>query len=82
VHGAARIGRRTAPGYNYLRATNLEVGLLLHFGPEARFYRVIHRKQKEKENRSNQENPLHPDETLNSVARAPEAAVNLLPQGR
>lgn len=23
--------------YNYLRATNLEVGLLLHFGPEAKF---------------------------------------------
>jgi GxxExxY protein len=27
--------------YNYLRATNLEVGLLLHFGPEARFHRLI-----------------------------------------
>jgi GxxExxY protein len=27
---------------NYLRATELEVGLLLHFGPEARFYRVVH----------------------------------------
>jgi GxxExxY protein len=27
--------------YNYLRATNLEVGLLLHFGPEPKFYRVI-----------------------------------------
>lgn len=27
--------------YNYLRATNLEVGLLLHFGPEPRFFRVI-----------------------------------------
>jgi len=25
---------------NYLRATNLEVGLLLHFGPEAKFYRL------------------------------------------
>jgi GxxExxY protein len=25
---------------NYLRATNLEVGLLLHFGPDARFIRV------------------------------------------
>jgi GxxExxY protein len=24
---------------NYLRATRLEVGLLLHFGPEPRFYR-------------------------------------------
>ncbi len=25
---------------NYLRATNLEVGLLLHFGAEAKFYRL------------------------------------------
>ena len=30
--------------YNYLRGTNLEVGLLLHFGPEPKFYRQIHRK--------------------------------------
>ena len=29
--------------YNYLRATNLEVGLLLHFGPEPSFYRLISR---------------------------------------
>jgi GxxExxY protein len=27
--------------FNYLRATNLEVGLLLHFGLEPRFHRVI-----------------------------------------
>lgn len=27
--------------YNYLRATNLEVGLLLHFGPKPKFYRVV-----------------------------------------
>ena len=26
---------------NYLRATDLEVGLLLHFGLEAKFYRVV-----------------------------------------
>lgn len=25
---------------NYLRATNLEVGLLFHFGPEPKFYRL------------------------------------------
>jgi GxxExxY protein len=30
--------------FNYLRATGLEVGLLLHFGPTPRFYRTIHRK--------------------------------------
>jgi GxxExxY protein len=33
--------------YNYLRATNLELGLLLHFGPEPKFYRVICRHQRE-----------------------------------
>jgi GxxExxY protein len=38
--------------YNYLKATNLELGLLLHFGPEAKFYRVICR------NRA--KNPEHP----------------------
>lgn len=27
--------------YNYLRATNLEVGLLLHFGPKPQFFRVV-----------------------------------------
>ncbi len=27
--------------YNYLRGTNLELGLLLHFGPKPKFYRVI-----------------------------------------
>jgi GxxExxY protein len=26
--------------YNYLRVSNLELGLLLHFGPEPKFYRV------------------------------------------
>jgi GxxExxY protein len=29
--------------YNYLRATDLKVGLLLHFGPEAKFYRILRR---------------------------------------
>lgn len=27
--------------YNYLRGSNLEVGLLLHFGPEPKFHRMI-----------------------------------------
>lgn len=27
--------------YNYLRATNLKIGLLLHFGPEPTFNRII-----------------------------------------
>jgi len=29
--------------YNYLKATRLEVGLLLHFGPEPKFYREVTR---------------------------------------
>ena len=29
--------------HNYLHATRLEVGLLLHFGPEAKFYRLVSR---------------------------------------
>jgi hypothetical protein len=32
--------------YNYLRATDLEVGLLLHFGPEPKFYRQILTKER------------------------------------
>jgi GxxExxY protein len=32
--------------YNYLRGTNLEVGLLLHFGPEPRVHRMLCRNQK------------------------------------
>jgi len=38
--------------YNYLRATNLEVGLLLHFGPKATFYRLI--------SGNTRNDPLHP----------------------
>jgi GxxExxY protein len=26
---------------NYLRASNLEVALILHFGPEAKFHRLV-----------------------------------------
>ena len=33
--------------YNYLRATRLEVGLLLHFGPEPRFFRLFCRNKKQ-----------------------------------
>ena len=38
--------------YNYLRATNLELGLLLHFGPRPTFHRVI--------SRNALSNPEHP----------------------
>ena len=33
--------------FNYLKATNLEVGLLLHFGPVARVYREIRSNSRE-----------------------------------
>jgi GxxExxY protein len=67
---------------NYLRSTNLEIGLLLHFGPEAHFQRMIYRNQRR--NPSNPLNPLHPDEPSVSVASSPkltqpnEAATNEL----
>ena len=38
--------------YNYLRATNLEVGLLFHFGPEPKFYRSICRNSRNRSARS------------------------------
>jgi len=33
--------------FNYLKASTLEVGLILHFGPTAKFYRIVqtHRSQ-------------------------------------
>ena len=31
--------------YNYLKATQIEIGLLLHFGPEAKFYREVTKHQ-------------------------------------
>ena len=37
--------------YSYLRATNLEVGLLLHFGPTANYHRLICRNVKARPNR-------------------------------
>jgi GxxExxY protein len=41
--------------FNYLRATNLEVGILLHFGPKASFHREICRNT-----RRNPPNPFNP----------------------
>ncbi len=38
-HDLPNVAKRQV--YNYLRATNLEVGLLLHFGPNAKFHRLV-----------------------------------------
>jgi GxxExxY protein len=32
---------------NYLSATNLELGIFLHFGPQAKYYRILRRKKAE-----------------------------------
>lgn len=45
--------------YNYLKATNLELGLVLHFGPEPKFYRVICR--------NTESDPEHPKPSGGSV---------------
>lgn len=42
VKSTAQLHRNAARQlYNYLRATNLELGLLLYFGPKPAFFRVI-----------------------------------------
>lgn len=38
--------------YSYLRGTNLEVGLLLHFGLEPKFRRLVHSKRHKPPHRS------------------------------
>jgi GxxExxY protein len=43
--------------YNYLRATSLELGLLLHFGPRANFYRVICRNSRKPRTKSAESAP-------------------------
>ena len=47
--------------FNYLRATNLEVGLLLHFGPKAKYFRIVStNKQSHPLNRLNPRNLFNP----------------------
>ncbi|MDA1081835.1 MAG: GxxExxY protein [Gemmatimonadetes bacterium] len=41
--------------FNYLRGTSLRVGLLLHFGPEPRFYRLVSMR-----NKTDSQDPDHP----------------------
>jgi GxxExxY protein len=53
--------------YNYLKATNLEVGLLLHFGPVARVYREI---------RTNPPNPFQVALAVGSLPNDSAVVVN------
>lgn len=66
--------------YNYLRATNLKVGLLLHFGPEPTFYRIICPTKRS--------NPKHQPESEASVLKSsvsvasdPQAVTNVVTAG-
>ena len=46
--------------FNYLRATGLEVGLLLHFGPKAKFHRMVCMPgRKDRLNQASQMNPVN-----------------------
>jgi GxxExxY protein len=47
--------------FNYLRCTNLEVGLLLHFGPEPSFFRVVCDRG-QKESSADRLHPSHPSD--------------------
>ena len=62
--------------YNYLRATNLRVGLLLHFGPKPSFHRIIspiHRNDPKNQPRSEASALKHSV----SVAGYPQAVTNV-----
>jgi GxxExxY protein len=42
---------------SYLTGSELQVGLLLHFGPQPKFYRFVHTRSPRKENPANQQLP-------------------------
>jgi GxxExxY protein len=50
--------------FNYLRATDLEVGLLLHFGPTAEFHRMVHPNGKHAIAHPQKPNPINPKNLL------------------
>ena len=58
--------------YNYLHASHLEVGLLLHFGPEAKFYRLISSNTKDDPTLAKGQfvTPFHPPNPLKSARSA------------
>lgn len=58
--------------YSYLRATKLEVGLLLHFGPEPHFYAQVCRND---DNSSNSTNPRHSNKVGHSGLEPPTSSL-------
>lgn len=60
AHALPRIASRQL--YNYLKVTRFEVGLLLHFGPEPVFHRLVLRNNK-KNNPKHPNHPKHPEST-------------------
>jgi PD-(D/E)XK nuclease superfamily protein len=57
--------------FNYLRCTNLEVGLLLHFGAEAKFKRLVHT--------SAHKRPILADQRSSFAPRSPASAKSAFP---
>lgn len=57
--------------FNYLRCTKLEVGLLLHFGAEAKFKRLVHT--------SAHKRPILADQGSSLAPRSPKSAKSASP---
>ena len=55
--------------FNYLRGTSLDVGLLLHFGPEPKFYRSVSPRRQ-----NDPRNPDHPDASGPAIAPRPQSS--------
>jgi GxxExxY protein len=64
---------------NYLKATNLEVGLLLHFGPQPKYYRLYSPNREALQR--DQACPMHPDEP-SSVGLEYGASRSTAPQSK
>jgi GxxExxY protein len=81
LHGAA-----PRQVYNYLRATHLELGLLLHFGPHPKFHRILCKNPSTASSKmvypNNPGNPKHPDEPSVLDARRSGDEPTVLDPGR
>ena len=57
--------------FNYLRATSLEVGLLLHFGPEPKFHRLVSTRRE-----ADPPHPALPRSSVSPVEPRPQPSAN------